>query len=179
MNATPLYLAIVEQIRRQILRREWTMWKCDDRSGVQDGYTAKMIHPNTPSGRQARWHTLQDLLEALFPAGMTVELTEISPAAPIEMVHWDRMQSALDVFFPAGLEVAIKPPITSLRPAGRIPVLLAHGSKDASAKMNAMRTLRLSPERRRRMAQRAARARWRRARQARGNARQAIPAAVG
>lgn len=48
------------------------MWRCDDLSGVQDGYTAKMLHPDTPSGRQASWPTLDLVMRALFPDGYDI-----------------------------------------------------------------------------------------------------------
>ncbi|XKH38217.1 hypothetical protein ACIU1J_27490 [Azospirillum doebereinerae] len=41
----------------------------DDRAGGSDGYWAKALHADTPSGRQAGWAILQDYADALFPAG--------------------------------------------------------------------------------------------------------------
>jgi hypothetical protein len=46
------------------------MRECDDRSGLNDGYTAKLLHPDTPSGRQL----LQYLTDALYLYGVDVYL---------------------------------------------------------------------------------------------------------
>jgi hypothetical protein len=45
-----------------------------DRAGVGDRYWSKALYPDTPSGRQARWDTLQDIVDALYPAGFDVEI---------------------------------------------------------------------------------------------------------
>lgn len=74
MPATPLYKSIVERIRQAAFERGLTMCYLDDRAGVQDGYTAKVLHPDTPSGRTARWDTLQFILDATFPGGVDVML---------------------------------------------------------------------------------------------------------
>lgn len=46
----------------------------NDISGLNDGYYAKMIYPDTPSGRQARWEQVQLAVEALFGKGFRVEI---------------------------------------------------------------------------------------------------------
>lgn len=71
-RATAIYAAITAQLRARIERLGLPMWKCDDLSGLQDGYTAKLLHPDTPSGRQARWETMQLLVDALFPDGYEI-----------------------------------------------------------------------------------------------------------
>lgn len=68
-QATPLYLCIIEQLRDRIAWLGWPMWVCDSKSGLQDGYTAKVLNPDTPSGRMADWPTLQLLIDALYPDG--------------------------------------------------------------------------------------------------------------
>ena len=78
-KATPLYLALIDQMHDRIVHLGWTMERCDERSGNQDGYTAKMLHPDTPSGRQANWQTLQNLLDALYPDGVEVLIAPRSP----------------------------------------------------------------------------------------------------
>src|SRR5262249_27655178 len=65
--ATRLYLALVAALERRIRSLGLTMQECDDLSGNEDGYTAKMLHPDTASGRQAQWKTLQNLVTALYP----------------------------------------------------------------------------------------------------------------
>jgi hypothetical protein len=39
---------------------------------VADRYFAK--NPDSPSGRQAQWRTIQDIVDALFPEGFDVEI---------------------------------------------------------------------------------------------------------
>src|SRR5262245_19131175 len=64
--ATAIYLAVVAALERRIRSLGLTMQECDDLSGNEDGYTAKMLHPDTPSGRQAQSRTLQNLISALY-----------------------------------------------------------------------------------------------------------------
>ncbi len=67
--ASAVYVALTAQIHDRIRKLGIPMWQCDDLSGVQDGYTAKMLHPDTPSGRQAGWATLDLLMAAIYPDG--------------------------------------------------------------------------------------------------------------
>lgn len=75
--ATGIYHALIAQIHGRIRRLGIPMWKCDDLSGLQDGYTAKLLHPDTPSGRQARWDTLQLLLDAIYPEGFVLTIRPV------------------------------------------------------------------------------------------------------
>lgn len=65
-RSTSLYRLMTEAL--EIRRRElgWTYKVCDAKSGLQDGYTAKMFRPDTPSGRIAHWKTMQMLLDAMY-----------------------------------------------------------------------------------------------------------------
>ena len=67
-----VYRDLAAQLHDRIRRLGLPMWRCDDLSGVQDGYTAKMLHPDTPSGRQASWPTLDLMMQALYPDGYTL-----------------------------------------------------------------------------------------------------------
>jgi hypothetical protein len=73
-HATALYRYIVHEVERRRIELGWPMWKVDDKAGTQDGYFAKIIHPDTPTGRQARWEILQLVVDALFPNGFRVTL---------------------------------------------------------------------------------------------------------
>lgn len=55
--------------RRKIRKAElgWSFWQLDEKSGAQSGYFAKAFNPDTPSGRVARWETLQWLIDAMYP----------------------------------------------------------------------------------------------------------------
>src|SRR5262245_22107943 len=58
------------------------MQQCDDLSGLQDGYTAKMLHPAAPSGRQASWSSLQLLLDAIYPQGYRLTIRPLPVREP-------------------------------------------------------------------------------------------------
>jgi hypothetical protein len=74
-HAVPVYRALLLECerRRQVLG--WSMWQVDDASGCQDGYYAKALHADRPSGRQARWETLHLIVSALWPHGFDLQMT--------------------------------------------------------------------------------------------------------
>lgn len=101
MKATRFYLALCEALNSRKEHLGWPYHQCDDRSGLNDGHSAKLLHPNTPSGRQGRWETMQLLVDAMFPKGVRIVLIaegedmpsalsipETSPANPAAMRHW-------------------------------------------------------------------------------------------
>jgi transcriptional regulator with XRE-family HTH domain len=71
-NIAPFYMAVMLEIERRRLQLNISMQEVCDRSGVADYYYSKALHASTPSGREARWTTLQDIVDALFPAGYDV-----------------------------------------------------------------------------------------------------------
>ena len=68
----PFYRAIVLELERRRLQLSISMEEVSDRAGVADRFYGKALYSNAPSGRQARWDTLQDIVDALFPAGYDV-----------------------------------------------------------------------------------------------------------
>lgn len=82
MTPTGTYLAIIAAVDRRIRALRWTMQECDDRAGLQDGFTAKMLHPDKPSGRQAQWATLDLLMQALWPGGFKVTFSPVGDTIP-------------------------------------------------------------------------------------------------
>jgi hypothetical protein len=68
-HAVPVYRALLLECERRRQQLNWPMWVVDDRAGTQDGYYAKALHADRPSGRQARWETLSLIVTALWPAG--------------------------------------------------------------------------------------------------------------
>jgi hypothetical protein len=60
-------------------------------AGLPERYFSKAIHPDTPSGRQAQWQTLQVMVDALFPCGFTVRIE----AAPGEVIRPDDLKAKL------------------------------------------------------------------------------------
>ena len=83
-RVAPVYESLVWELRKQILSLGLTMSQCDDLSGNQDGYTAKMLHANTPTGRQAGWQHVQFLMDVLFCCGGFV--MTIRPKADVETI---------------------------------------------------------------------------------------------
>jgi transcriptional regulator with XRE-family HTH domain len=73
-NIAPFYMAVMLEIERRRLQLNISMQEVCDRSGVADYYYSKALHASTPSGREARWSTLQDIVDALFPEGYDVEI---------------------------------------------------------------------------------------------------------
>lgn len=67
-----LYLEVVRALDARRRSLGWSMAVLDDMAGTQDGYFAKCLHADTPSGRQAGWEILQLYADALFPAGVTL-----------------------------------------------------------------------------------------------------------
>jgi hypothetical protein len=73
-NPTGLYVSLMEQLDLRRRKLRWPMWKLDDLSGVNDGYFAKALHADAPSGRQAGWQMLDYLITALYPRGCRVKV---------------------------------------------------------------------------------------------------------
>lgn len=79
-EATSIYRAIMFEVERRRLDLGWSMWQVDDAAGINDGHYAKMLYPDTPSGRQAKWPTLQLVIEAMFKGGFRVTIEPESDA---------------------------------------------------------------------------------------------------
>jgi transcriptional regulator with XRE-family HTH domain len=71
-NISPFYMGVMLEIERRRLQLGLSMQEVCDRAGVADYYYSKALHASTPSGRQARWDTLQDIVDGLFPEGFDV-----------------------------------------------------------------------------------------------------------
>jgi transcriptional regulator with XRE-family HTH domain len=71
-NIAPFYMAVMLEIERRRLQLRLSMQELCDRAGVADYYYSKALHASTPSGREARWSTLQDIMDAIFPEGYDV-----------------------------------------------------------------------------------------------------------
>lgn len=74
-----LYQEIMLAIDRRRQQMGVPMWALDDAAGTQDGYYAKCLHFEDPSGRMARYQTLELILGALYPGGfrIKIEATEL------------------------------------------------------------------------------------------------------
>ena len=78
-RTTELYRDMIRQVADRIAFLGLTMQEVDDKSGVPDGYTAKALHPDTKSGRQATFPQLQLIVEALWPRGWHYICVEKKP----------------------------------------------------------------------------------------------------
>ena len=54
-DIAPLYEAICWELRKQKIALGLTDAQCEEISGLESGYLGKMLHEDTPSGRQAGW----------------------------------------------------------------------------------------------------------------------------
>jgi len=64
----PFYRAIMLELERRRLQLSLPM------DVVADRYYSKSLYADSPSGRQSRWETLQDIVDSLFPEGYDVEI---------------------------------------------------------------------------------------------------------
>lgn len=71
---TPIYRAVMLEIERRRLALGISMEEVSDRAGVADRYFSKLLYADSPRGRQAQWSTIQELVDALFPEGVDIEL---------------------------------------------------------------------------------------------------------
>lgn len=83
MTVVAVYRAIMIAIEERRQQLGLPMWRVDELAGTQDGYYAKALHADAPSGRQAQWNTLQLIIDALFPEGVTLRL-EAAPSGGVE-----------------------------------------------------------------------------------------------
>jgi hypothetical protein len=72
--STAIYRIIMVEFERQRLARGLSMAQVDDLAGTNDGHYGHMIYPDSPTGRQARWETVQEVAEALFGKGFEVKI---------------------------------------------------------------------------------------------------------
>lgn len=157
-TATAIYQAIMWEVRKHSHELGITMRQCDNVSGNQDGYTAKMMHPETNSGRQARWETLQDLVDALYPGGVRITIRPLSSMAQIKTAINRKLAKDTDVL--SGVSMADK-----MAKAGHLGRMqLRDLASIAGRKGNESRNRRLTPRQRKIIAKRAIRARWRKVR---------------
>ena len=80
-QATGIYLAIMLEVERRRQALGFPMEKFSEYAGLPERYYSKALHPDTASGRQAQWGTLQIIIDALFPAGFDVVIKPRAGAA--------------------------------------------------------------------------------------------------
>jgi hypothetical protein len=77
MSAPPIYLATILEIERRRLARGIPMEQMSDLMGTAERSYAKLLYPDTASGRQARWETIQLAVSTLFPDGFELRLDAV------------------------------------------------------------------------------------------------------
>lgn len=83
---TAVYLAFMLQgIEPWRKRRYPSMENFSEFSGLADRSYQKLLHPDTPSGRQAQWQTLQSIVDVVFPDGFDIEIKPKSGPRLAEM----------------------------------------------------------------------------------------------
>jgi hypothetical protein len=152
----PFYVAVIDAVKWWIPALKLTMTDCDDRAGLQDGYTAHLLHPHGPNGRSG-WQML-----GLLVAALAREAAKQSPqwAQGYEIRFEPR---SLDVMgldacrqAPADEKRSMAASIVSRRDLRR--QLMAELARHGGRTRNKV----LSADRRREIARSAAAARWRR-----------------
>lgn len=73
-KATGLYRSLMLELERRRQHTGVSMSELSDIAGAADRYWGKALHSDTPSGRVARWQTLEEFVAALFPQGYDLEL---------------------------------------------------------------------------------------------------------
>lgn len=79
---TPLYCALVLEIERRRQAAGITMEMMSELMGTAERSYAKMLYPDTPSGRMASWDTMQRAIDVLFCDGFDVEIRR-APGEPL------------------------------------------------------------------------------------------------
>jgi hypothetical protein len=72
--SSPIYRSLMLAIEARRVAMGLSMSTVNDIAGLQDGFFSKMIYPDTPNGRQARWDTVQLAVEALFGKNFVVQI---------------------------------------------------------------------------------------------------------
>lgn len=70
--STAIYRAIMLAVETRRQEVAISMMEVDEIAGTQSGYYGKAAYPDTPNGRQARWETMDLIVEALFGRGYEI-----------------------------------------------------------------------------------------------------------
>jgi hypothetical protein len=85
LTSTRIYRALMEAFETRRVELKLSMNTdvigMNHLAGAADGYYAKMIYPDTPSGRQARWETVDEFATVLFGHGYSIQIVpgELNP----------------------------------------------------------------------------------------------------
>ena len=157
----PVYRAIILEVERRRLAVGISMDRVSELMGAAERSYAKMLYPETSSGRMARWETLQSALDVLFCDGYELRLNA-HRAIPITV----SIQPS-NVLTTEGTKRKIKAEAATWDRRIRRDLM-----KELSVKATEARKL-IPAWKRRQIARKAARARWRKVRQQQAELRQA------
>lgn len=158
-EAAPIYRAIMLEIERRRHQLACPMWKVDEASGIQEHYYGKMQAVDAKSGRQARWDTLQLVLDALFPGGFDVSITPTNKGT-LTAIEYRRLLRVSAAGTDRKLMRALMTEIGKLGGSARRSMLAAdERAAIASTGARAMHARR-SREQRKEAGRKAAQARW-------------------
>ncbi len=73
-GSTPIYNAIILELERQRMAMGLSMERMSELMGAAERSYAKLVYPDTPSGRVARWQTLQAAVAVLFCDGFQLRI---------------------------------------------------------------------------------------------------------
>lgn len=139
--STPLYNAIVLELEKRRVALGLSLEAVSHLMGHADRYYSKLVNPETPSGRRAGWDVLQTAVDVLFFEGFKVRISHDKDGVPAG----------------AGIKRKVLAEAANYDPAARRKWLAEITSLGGKARMQ-----KLSPEGRKALAKKAARARWRR-----------------
>ena len=73
-KVSPLYRGLIVAIEIERRAKRWPMYLVDEKSGIADSLYSKMVAVDAPCGRQSEYATLDDVCDALWPDGWSVQI---------------------------------------------------------------------------------------------------------
>src|SRR5687768_3653009 len=70
----PIYRHIILECERRRQHLDISMERLSEIAGIADRAYAKLLHPDSNTGRMAQWSTLQLVCDVLFADGLDVEI---------------------------------------------------------------------------------------------------------
>lgn len=73
-DITPVYRAVIAEAARHLLPMDISLDKASEFAGLPDRFLNKALNPDTPSGRQMGWRSLQTFFDLIFPDGFELRI---------------------------------------------------------------------------------------------------------
>lgn len=71
-TSTAFYRSVMLAFERLRAAAAWPSWRLEEAAGLHEGHYQHCLHPDTKHGRQANWTTLDLIAAALAPEGYVV-----------------------------------------------------------------------------------------------------------